>query len=127
METNKKEEEKKDGAMKKRGRPPIIGARERTWSDGNIEEFLRKKRDRSGEEEEEEVEAFKKSKVTARSPERERNVEERIDDLKKLMSEMKVMREEMKRCFKEEFMKLKTEQRGREEEWKKDERRRRGN
>lgn len=110
METSKREEKKKDKMVKKKGRPSIIGAKERTLSVGNIEEFLRRKKERSGKKDE--VEAFKKSKITIRSPEKERNVEERIDDLKRKINEMKETgREKMESCLKKEFMKWKAKQR----------------
>lgn len=114
MEKDKTEGEKKDGSNKKRGRPLGSVARERTWS-GSVDmkcldEYLKRERVENTEEEEEESEVFKKSKLTMRSPKSEKNVEKKIEDLTRVIMEMEgKLREKLERFFREEFTRWKTE------------------
>lgn len=136
METDKAEKEKKESAikdsaikesvMKKRGRP--IGsvasvARERTWSGGtamkSLDEFVKRKREGDTEEEGDESEAFKRSKMIMRSPQKEKKVEE-IDELAKIILGMEGKLGEKLESFKEEFRMWKTEQQKREEVWRRE-------
>lgn len=123
METDKAEGEKKDGVVKKRGRLLGSVAREGTWSGGAVmkcmDEFIK----RRGKEkrEEEKMEAFKRSKLTIRSPQKQKKLEEKIDDLARIIIEMEgKLEKKVKTFFKEEFMRWKTEQQEREGKWKRE-------
>ncbi|GAB1861617.1 hypothetical protein CAJAP_02696 [Camponotus japonicus] len=85
-----------------------------------LDKFIKRKREGETEEEEEEMKAFKRSKITTRSPQKEKKVEEKIDDLAKIIIGMEGKLGEKLETFKEEFRKWKTEQQKREEVWKRE-------
>lgn len=68
-----------------------------------LDEYLKRKRV-GNTEEEEKSEVFKKSKLTMRSPKSEKNVEEKIEDLTRVIMEMEgKLGEKLERFFREEF------------------------
>lgn len=86
-----------------------------------LDEYLKRRRIENTKEEEEETEVFKKSKLTMRSPKSEKNLEEKIDDLTRIIMEMEgKLREKLEKFFREEFIRWKTEQQEREEDWKRE-------
>lgn len=74
-----------------------------------LDEYLKRKRVGNTEEEEEESEVFKKNKLTMRSPKSEKNVEEKIEDLTRVIMEMEEkLGEKLERFFRDEFTRWKT-------------------
>ena len=73
-----------------------------------LEEYIRKKR-KEDTKEGGEREGFKKSKLTLRSPQKEIKVEEKIDDLIKIIVEMEGKLGDKLEAFKDEFKEWKAE------------------
>ena len=105
MEKEKTEGYKKD-EVKNRGRPTLLIARERTWSEGQatgmkcLDDYIKRKREEEAEGEDS-TEVFKRSNLIVRSPRKEKELSakettsEKEIILKEVMIEMMEMRKEL--------------------------------